>query len=82
MAPYTIGYKIQTLRKSLKLSQADLAKKIQVAPVTVSKWEIETSKPKGPSLLKLSKLFNVAIDVLLDDGAPIQMLREQVEVPF
>ncbi|MDN3686188.1 S24 family peptidase [Vibrio sinaloensis] len=27
-------------------------------------------------------MFNVAIDVLLDDGAPIQMLREQVEVPF
>ena len=82
MPNYTVGYKIQTLRKKLNLSQAELARKLGVAPVTVSKWEIETSKPKGKSLLSLSQLFNISMDVLIDDQAPIQQSREQVGIPF
>ncbi|OAM96634.1 hypothetical protein AZ468_25010 (plasmid) [Vibrio europaeus] len=66
----------------MKLSQAELARKIGVAPVTVSKWEIETSKPKGKSLLNLSQLFNVSMDALISDITPIQQMREQVGIPF
>ncbi|KFI12050.1 helix-turn-helix transcriptional regulator [Vibrio coralliilyticus] len=78
----TVGQKIQTLRKKMKMSQAQLADKIGVAPVTVSKWEIDTSKPKGPSLLRLSQLFNVPIDALVNDVSPLNQSREQVEIPF
>ncbi|GLO64200.1 DNA-binding protein RDGA [Vibrio sp. MACH09] len=82
MPTYTVGQKIQVLRKQRSLSQADLAREIGVAPVTVSKWEIDTSKPKGKSLLMLSELFNVSIDVLIHDAMPIQQTREQATVPF
>ncbi|WP_299695491.1 XRE family transcriptional regulator [uncultured Vibrio sp.] len=78
----SVGQKILHLRKGMRLTQAELAKKANVKPVTVSKWELDTSKPKGESLILLSHLFNVPIDVLVNHVTPIKRLREQVSIPY
>ncbi|HFQ5220760.1 TPA: XRE family transcriptional regulator [Vibrio vulnificus] len=60
----TIAERIKNLRLQAKLTQRELGKKVGVTPVTISKWELDTAKPKSHSLLKLCKIFDVDIEWL------------------
>ena len=62
-----LGQKIMKLRKEMKLSQDSLAEKLGVTRQTVSNWEVNTTKPDITQVKKMSKLFNVSIDELLDN---------------
>lgn len=54
----TIGQRIKKKRKELKLTQADLAKKIQgVSHAAISQWESDTTKPNAENLYDLSQIF-------------------------
>lgn len=55
----TIANRIKELRLELGLTQKELGRKVGVTPVTISKWELDTAKPKSHSLLRLCKIFNV-----------------------
>ena len=63
----TIGEKIQLLRKQRGWSQEVLANQLSVSRQALSKWELGTSVPDTVNLHKLSKLFAVSADYLLDD---------------
>lgn len=67
MSKYTIGEKISALRKQQGLSQKDLADKLCVSNKTVSKWECGNGDPDIDTLKKLSVIFGVSIDYLLDN---------------
>ena len=41
------------IRRRLKLRQADIARLVGVAPITVSAWENGRSEPRGEPLMKL-----------------------------
>lgn len=60
------GDMIQTLRKSRNLSQVQLAEKLGVSKQTVSNWENNNILPSIDMLLKISKLFSVSCDYLLE----------------
>lgn len=60
--------KITYLRKEHKMSQLDLAEKLNVSRQAISKWESGTSSPSIDSLKCISTLYNVSIDYLLDDS--------------
>lgn len=60
----TIADRIKSLRLRAKLTQRELGKKVGVTPVTISKWELDTAKPKSHSLLKLCKIFDVDVEWL------------------
>ncbi len=62
-----IGNNIQTLRKSLKMSQAKLADKIGISSQAVSKWEKGESLPETYYLPKIAKILGCSIDDLLND---------------
>ncbi|EGQ8055460.1 LexA family protein [Vibrio alginolyticus] len=64
----TLGLKILTRRKELKITQKELAQKVGVSHVTISQWEKEDTAPKGSNLLKLSEALKVSASDLLDDG--------------
>lgn len=66
----TLGAKIATLRAERKLSQGDLAEKLNVSRQSVSKWETDTSVPELDKLILLSELFGVTIDELVKEEAP------------
>ena len=61
-----LGENIYFLRKRKKLTQEEFAKKMKISNKTVSKWETGYSIPKFDDLLKISKYFNVPINVLIN----------------
>lgn len=56
---------LKNLRQEHRLSQTELAEKLQIAPSTVAMWESGRNIPGVDTLLILSKIFNVSIDYLL-----------------
>ncbi len=60
-----IGDRIKELRKSAKVSQADLAKKIGVSSGNVGDWERGRAKPGADALISLMNFFEVSADFLL-----------------
>ena len=60
-----LGDNIQKLRKALKLSQEQLAEKIDVTRQTISNWELGETSPNPEQLKLLSKALGVSIDELL-----------------
>lgn len=65
MKDIAFGEKIYQHRKSLGLSQKQLALELGVSDKAVSKWETGEAYPQISQLVYLSKLFDVSIDDLL-----------------
>lgn len=63
----TVGKKIKELRKENRLTQSDLAKKLDVSFTTVSSWEREANKPMMDKLSIMAELFGVPISVFFDN---------------
>lgn len=62
-----LGNKIMTLRKKNNLSQEVLAEKVGVTRQTISKWELEETAPDINQAKKLSMIFNVSLDELVNN---------------
>lgn len=60
-----IGQVIKELRKENNMTQNQLAEKLYLSQDTISLWELSKSLPDIPSLIRLSKVFNVTTDYLL-----------------
>ena len=71
MNMYIISKHLQFLRKSHNYTQDDLAKKLDISRQAVSKWETGMAIPDLEVLLKISKLYNITInDILEPKGQP------------
>ncbi|MDE7405636.1 MAG: helix-turn-helix domain-containing protein [Clostridiales bacterium] len=70
-----ISKNLQFLRKREKITQEDLAEKLNVSRQSVSKWETGEAYPETDKLLALCDLFDVSLDGLmrtdLTDGAAV-----------
>ena len=53
------------LRTERGISQATLAKQLQVSCSVVCYWETDKSEPTAPNLNKLADYFGVSVDYLL-----------------
>ena len=62
---------IKKIRKSKGLTQKDLALQLNVVRQTVSKWEQGLSVPDSEMLISLSKVFDVPVNVLLEQNLHI-----------
>lgn len=62
----SLGKKIKERRKFKKLTQKDLADKIEVDHTTISKWESDTYEPDTKSLKKLAFELDCSTDYLLE----------------
>ncbi|MDU2198472.1 MAG: helix-turn-helix transcriptional regulator, partial [Peptostreptococcaceae bacterium] len=60
-----IGKQIKKYRTEMKFSQEELSEKIFVSRQTISNWENNKNYPDVKSLLLLSSLFNVSLDILI-----------------
>ncbi|MDE6103801.1 MAG: helix-turn-helix domain-containing protein [Oscillospiraceae bacterium] len=63
----TFGEKIQKLRKEAGLSQEELSYQLKVSRQAVSKWECDNGYPETEKIVRMSRLFNVSLDYLLND---------------
>ena len=56
---------IKSLRDNCDMSQQDVADKVGVSRVTVTKWENGQTEPRGENAVKLASLFGVSVAQLL-----------------
>lgn len=71
------GHKIIEMRKKKKLSQEQLAEKLNVSRQTISNWENGKFYPDIDALVKISNFFSISLDDLLNyDTNIIKYLKE------
>ena len=84
-----LGEKLKSYRESKKMTQAKVAEALEIKSATVSKYESGILEPNIEALKKLSELFEVTIDELLNDEQDrfdiskvnlLNILREQKEM--
>lgn len=65
--------KIKELRTKMKLSQYEIAKKLEIPQTTFYNYETERNDPSIKTLIKMADFFNVSIDELV--GRETDMLN-------
>lgn len=63
----TLGNKLAEQRKKKEWSQEQAAEKLGVSRQAISRWESEETLPDANNLKKISKLYGVSIDYLLNE---------------
>lgn len=63
----SVGKRIETLRKSKKISQEDLAEKVGVSRTTIYKWESGTAKPNFAKLQALARALETTVSFFTDE---------------
>lgn len=71
-----IGKQIRKYRTDLKLSQDDLADKVYVTRQTISNWENDRNYPDVRSLVLLSNVFGISLDILIKGD--LEQMKEQI----
>ena len=64
------GEKLFELRKEKKLSQEEVADRLNVSRQTVSKWETNQSVPDFDKIMPLCELFEIGVEELLTGKKP------------
>ena len=72
-----IGKQIKKYRLEMEVSQEELAERIFVSRQTVSNWENDKNYPDLKSLLLLSSLFGVSLDILVKGD--IKQMKEEIK---
>ena len=62
--------RLKELRENRNLTQAELAKLLKVSPSAIGMYEQGRRDPDSTTLKKLSVIFNVSVDYLLDNQPP------------
>ncbi len=60
-----LGNRIKQLRQQADLTQAELARKLEVSPALISAYELGERSPRLDTLASLALLFKVSTDYLL-----------------
>lgn len=63
----SVGKRIETLRKSKKISQEDLAEKVGVSRTTIYKWESGTAKPNFANMQALARALETTVSFFTDE---------------
>lgn len=74
-----LGNNLFHARKKCGLSQEEVAEKIGVSRQTVSKWETDETLPDIRQSKKLSALYNVTLDELIDFDVDVKEIQEVIE---
>lgn len=79
-----IGDRITALRKEKNISQAELAKRLNVSRQAVSKWEQGTASPDTERLIQLAEILDTEVEYLAtgvhpEPGSVVLNVVETVE---
>lgn len=75
---------LQLLRKEHDFTQEDLAQELSISRQAISKWETGNTIPDWETFLKLSKLYNISINDMLEPQIEPNIIKdfEQItEIP-
>ena len=72
----SFGKKIAALRKDLKLSQTELASKLNASISVISRYERDEMTPSIDTAKKLANLLNTTVGYLLGETEDDQLLKD------
>lgn len=81
MNEYLTAKYLQFLRKSHHYTQEELARKLEISRQAVSKWETGTTIPDPEVLLKISKLYDITINDILEPKIRPQRILDFEQIP-
>ena len=74
--------RVKTLREEKQISQAELARDLEVMQSAVGNWEAGVRRPNFDMLQRLAEYFSVPADYLLGGDAELVLLtRKLADVP-
>jgi len=65
MEIYDFGLRLQKLRKAKKLSQEEVAVRLNVGRSTISGYERNTITPSAEQLVSIARLYNTSLDYIM-----------------
>ena len=75
----SLGSSLMNARKKCGLSQEKVAEKLGVSRQTISKWELDETLPDIRQAKKLSALYRVTLDELIDFDVEVREIEEMIE---
>jgi len=63
-----LGDKLRKLREKHKFTQKEVAKRMKVAPNTISRYENDEFAPKIENLIQFAIIYNTSLDYLMGIG--------------
>jgi transcriptional regulator with XRE-family HTH domain len=74
-----LGNSLFNARKKSGLSQEDVAEKLGVSRQTISKWELGDTLPDIQQSKRLSLLYHLSLDDLIDFDLDVQEIQEAID---
>lgn len=74
-----LGNNLFQARKKIGLSQETVAEKLGVSRQTVSKWETDETVPNIYQAKRLSKLYNLTLDELIELDIDVKEIEEVIK---
>ena len=71
-----IGETIKQLRKEANMSQAELARRLDVTRSSVNAWEIGLSTPTTQYIVAIARTFHISTDYLLGMDSTVQLVLD------
>lgn len=75
----SLGNSLFNARKKNGLSQEEVAEKLGVSRQTISKWELDETLPDIRQSKKLSTLYHMTLDELVDFDIKVKEIEEVIE---
>ena len=74
-----LGNNLFQARKKVGLSQEAVAEKLGVSRQTISKWETDETLPDIYQSKKLSKIYNISLDDLIEFDVELNEIEKAIE---
>ena len=73
-----IGSFLRELRKEQRITQEDLAEKLNISSRTISRWETGSNMPDISLLIEIADFFNVSIPEIINGERKSEKMNEEV----
>ena len=74
--------RLKTLRKQVKLTQAQIAEKLDISQQAYAAWERGVKKPTQENLVKIAQILNVSVDYLVGNSENKDDDLDNIELLF
>ena len=75
----SLGNNLFNARKKSGLSQEEVAEKLGVSRQTISKWELDETLPDICQSKKLSNLYKLSLDELIEFDIDVKEIQEIID---
>ena len=74
--------RLKKLRKQVKLTQAQIAEKLNISQQAYASWEHGSKKPTQENLVKIAQVLNVSVDYLVGNSKDKSDELDNIELLF